>query len=220
LLGVGWTLQFEMLFYAVFAGALALRRPPAGVVLPILGVLTIVGFWRAPEWPAALTLANGLVAEFGFGMILASVAPWLARLKPPVGWLLVLIGALFLLAGPSGGAWRFVGWGLPAAAIVAGALVLEVPWHGRLPRVALRLGDASYAIYLVHPFLVPGVVVALGRAPIPIVVVASLVICAVAGWLVHRWFDERVQARLRAGVWRLRFRSAGRPRPAPQLGEP
>jgi exopolysaccharide production protein ExoZ len=221
LLGVGWTLQFEMLFYVLFAGALALRRRPAWVVLPILGALTIAGFWRVPAWPAALTLANGLVAEFGFGMILAMAAPCLAGLKPPVGWLLVLLGAIFLLAGPSGGAWRFVFWGLPAAAIVAGALVLEAPLRGRLPRIGLVLGDSSYAIYLVHPFLVPVLVVALGRAPIAVVVVASLVTCALAGWLVHHWFDEKVQARLRRGVWRLRFGSAaGRPAPSAQLVEP
>jgi peptidoglycan/LPS O-acetylase OafA/YrhL len=220
LLGVGWTLQFEMLFYALFAAALALRRPPARYVLPVLAVLTVAGFWRAPDWPPALSLANGLVAEFGVGMLLASAAPWLAGCKPPVGWLLVVAGAIFLLAVPSGGAWRFVCWGLPAAAIVAGALVLEAPWHGRVPRVALRLGASSYAIYLVHPFLVPALVVGLGGAPIAVVVAASLAGCAIAGWLVHRWFDQPVQAWLRGGVWRVRLRSPDRPPPATQLVEP
>jgi peptidoglycan/LPS O-acetylase OafA/YrhL len=219
LLGVGWTLQFEMLFYLLFAAALALRRPPFRVVLPILAVLTCVGFWRGADWPAPLSLANGLVAEFGVGMILAGAAPRLARRVPSVGWLLVAVGAVLLAVAPSGGPWRFVCWGLPAAGIVAGALVLEAPWRGRLPGLALVLGDASYAIYLVHPFLVPVVVLALRGMPMPVVVGASLVGCGLAGWAVHRWFDQKMQAWLRGGASWVRSGSGSGPGAVAQFVE-
>ena len=50
---------------------------------------------------------------------------------------------------------RGVMWGVPATAVVAGALALEARWGTRSPRWLLELGDASYSIYLVHTFVLP-----------------------------------------------------------------
>ena len=67
-LGVGWTLQVEALFYALFALALAVRKPPLRVLLPVLLPLAVAGFFRRDEWPVPLALANGLVLEFVLGV--------------------------------------------------------------------------------------------------------------------------------------------------------
>jgi exopolysaccharide production protein ExoZ len=47
---------------------------------------------------------------------------------------------------------RLVLVGVPAIATVAGALMLEPLAHRRPSQLGLLLGDASYAIYLAHPF--------------------------------------------------------------------
>ena len=46
-------------------------------------------------------------------------------------------------------------WGVPALALVAGAVVLERRLGLRSPRWTLEMGDASYSIYLVHTLTLP-----------------------------------------------------------------
>jgi exopolysaccharide production protein ExoZ len=50
---------------------------------------------------------------------------------------------------------RVLTWGIPAFAIVAGAVSLEPFVAPNLPRRLLILGDASYSIYLSHGFVLP-----------------------------------------------------------------
>lgn len=202
-LGVGWTLQFEMLFYALFTVSLSVRRPPLGVLLPVLVPLAVAGFLRREDWPAPLWLANGLVLEFCAGLMLAGLAQRLARL--PLTWSLQLLvaGLVLLLTVPEPGPWRFALWGGPAACVVAAAVALEGRAGRRVPRIVLRIGEASYAIYLFHPFLTP----VLARAVLAsglrsslsqvMVVGVDLLACTVAGVALDAWIDRPVQRWLR-----------------------
>jgi peptidoglycan/LPS O-acetylase OafA/YrhL len=179
-LGVGWTLQFEALFYLLTTLALALRRPPLRILLPILIPLAIAGFVRQPDWPAPLSLANGLVLEFCAGLALAHIAPTLARLPTSRAWPMLATASILLLTIPEPGPWRFLLWGAPAAAIIAAALALEHRVH--IPRAVLLLGEASYAIYLIHPFLTPILAPWL-----------ALPVCAAAGVALHVGIDKPIQ---------------------------
>ena len=208
LLGVGWTLQFEVLFYGVFACALAWRRRPLTVLLPVLVPLAAAGFLRQPDWPAPLVLANGLVLEFCAGLLLAGLAQRLGRMPAPAAWLLAGLGVWALLGLPSCGAWRFAVWGGGASLVVAACLGLERSLGACLPGWLLALGEASFATYLVHPFLVPWVVRAAYAAGLPgaasgfAAVGASLSASCLAGAALHRWLDQPVQAWLRRpGPW-------------------
>jgi peptidoglycan/LPS O-acetylase OafA/YrhL len=157
-LPVGWSLNFEVFFYLLFAAALAWRLRPVWLVAP-LGIVAVAGFFRAPDWPAPLFLANPMVLEFAGGMLVwyAITRGW----RPPTRWAVVMAAGAFavLLALPLAGPLRCLVWGAPAAAIVAIAVAMEPRWGKRLPASVLRIGDASYAIYLVHPFVVPALAV-------------------------------------------------------------
>ena len=205
LLGVGWTLQFEMLFYGVVGLALLARaRKLLAWVPPVLLPLAVAGYFRRADWPAPASLANGLVLEFCLGL---AVAAWLggrarAEPEPAVALALSCGGAILLLALPEPGPWRFLAWGLPAAAILAGAVMLEKPAGRFLPAWLLAIGDASFAIYLFHPFVVPLVSRVLARftvhlAPgfaLPVLIVASLAASIAGGLALHRWIDRPLQA--------------------------
>ncbi len=187
-LSVGWTLNFEMLFYALFAAALAIRVHPLWIT-PALAALALAGFWRDPAWPAPCWLANGMVLEFAAGMALGCVSGALPR-RAAI-WIMAS-SAVLLLTLPHAGPWRFLAWGMPAAAILAAAVALEPRAGPHLPAWLLATGDASYAIYLVHPFVVPafashGAVAAIAAVP------AS----AMAGMLVHRRVDVPLRRWLR-----------------------
>jgi len=185
-LPVGWSLNFEFFFYALLAAALALRLSPLWLT-PLLALVAAAGFFYMPAWPAPLVLANGMVLEFAAGMVLASITLRLPRRMAFV----LLAGALaLLLMLPQAGPWRFLVWGVPAAAVVGACLVLEPTLGARLPAWVLAVGDASYAIYLVHPFVVPALA-AHGAA------VVSVPASVLAGLLVHWGFDARLQRWLR-----------------------
>lgn len=180
ILPVGWTLQFEALFYALFAGALALRRAP-DTIAPVLAGLALAGAARQPDWPAPLFLCNGLVLEFTAGMALAG--------RTGRGWMLPL-GAAGLLLLPGCGPLRCLMWGGPAALMLAGAVALE--GRVRVPKPVCALGDASYAIYLVHPLVLPA------ASHLGLGVLGAMAAVG-AGLAVHRLIDTPVQNWLREG---------------------
>jgi glycosyltransferase involved in cell wall biosynthesis/peptidoglycan/LPS O-acetylase OafA/YrhL len=186
-LPVGWTLSFEMLFYGVFAAVLASGRSPALYVPPVLLILTLLPLGA---------LCNPILLEFTYGIALAVLwqRGWLAAAKagPP---LLMAGGAGIVLLPALLPGLRFLAWGVPAACMVAGMLCLERVWRAILPRFLVSLGDASYAIYLTHGFVLAALAVAL-RGTWTAGSAVATAICAVpasaaVGWMVHEAIEKR-----------------------------
>lgn len=155
-LPVGWTLNFEMLFYALFALAVLLRLPRAATCLGLLGLLVLAAHVHEGS-PLLSFWGSSIALEFVLGVALARLHQRRLALTPEAGLLALCLGLLWIFALP----WtaqddRLLSWGLGAAAVVAGVLWLE-PWAARLPGAAFLafLGDASYSLYLSHTFVVP-----------------------------------------------------------------
>ncbi len=154
-LSLGWTLNYEMFFYLLAGTALVLRWPlTVAGLLAMLTILVLFGAILDPTQVALTFWTNSIVLEFGFGVLLALVwrrrgtqhLPLLAILLAGIG-----LAALVMLHGTS--LPRAVAAGIPAALIVAGPVLFLVPPAGPLNRMGLALGDASYALYLSHRFV-------------------------------------------------------------------
>jgi exopolysaccharide production protein ExoZ len=204
LLPVGWTLTYEFLFYLLFALALALRVDVLRVLVPGLGLFVVVALFRTESWPAWTILFNTIVVEFIFGMVLAKLTLRGWQLRAGVATCLVIAGfALILVLPESSESLRTLTWGLPALAIVAGAVSLESHAANALPRWLLALGDASYSIYLTHGFVVPvvGLVfIFFHWTSIPaqaIAVLACLVAGSVVGWVVYMVVERPIMLSLK-----------------------
>jgi peptidoglycan/LPS O-acetylase OafA/YrhL len=172
LIPVGWTLSFEMLFYALFALSLAACKPrkpgqsgkeTLWFLAPAIGSIAVLGVFRTGRWPDWTALADPMALEFLGGVLLARLTlqghfprPWLAAV-------LLLAGIAGLVLWLPAGEDRALVWGVPAAAIVCGTVALESLLRGRLPAWLLLLGDASYAIYLIQTFVFPVVHRVAGR---------------------------------------------------------
>lgn len=139
---LGWTLEFEVLFYLLFALGLAMPLRNGSVIVP---TIVIIGL--------SLVLPVTIALEFIAGMLVARA--YLAR--PVRRWpaALVLVGGIALLAmsvywpqPPL--SYRALIWGVPATLIVFGA-VNTAQFH---TRTLAFLGDASYSIYLIQAFTV------------------------------------------------------------------
>jgi peptidoglycan/LPS O-acetylase OafA/YrhL len=186
-LPVAWTLSFEMLFYALFALALALRRSPALWVPPVLAAIVALRL----SGLGAHDIGNPIILEFGLGTTLATL--WLRGWKLPgrLAWP-VMGTALVLLAFVPGHALgtRVLSWGLPACALVAATVSLESVLAPRMPKIVLGLGAASYAIYLTHGFTRNALAAMLSAMPHAMrgagIVVPTLILASAAfGWFVH-----------------------------------
>lgn len=158
----GWTLNFEALFYLIFAlTLLAPNRFRAWLLSAILGALVAIGPLGDRQAPIWTTLTSPLLLEFLAGTWLGHA--WRAGRLPSrrqgaammalAVALLALVAALQMDAEPM----RIVVWGAPAVLLVAGAVAMER--DGGLGEHAWlrRLGDGSYSIYLVHGLAISAV---------------------------------------------------------------
>ena len=156
ILVVGWTLSFEVLFYCIFAGALFVKQNVLYVVAPIMIVFAAVSTIVNQHSPAIMTLANPIVLEFVFGLVIGRLAARLRR-SVSVGWILAAIAGLTCLAVvPVDGDWERVAvWGAAAALTLSAGVASEPLLGRRIPTFAVRIGEASYSLYLTHGFVLP-----------------------------------------------------------------
>jgi exopolysaccharide production protein ExoZ len=158
--GVGWTLNYEMFFYAAFAGALLLpRRFGLRLIFLGFGALVVLGTLCKPSAPLFNLVTNWLLLDFLMGLAIAWRLLSSGRLSRTPICALIFIGIACLAATivwppPEQGPLRFMSWGIPAALIVFGMSSVNIP-DGRFAKFMSVLGDASYSIYLFQFFALP-----------------------------------------------------------------
>ena len=222
-LGQGWTLDYEMFFYGLFALAMLLpRRAALAALAAALVSLVVLGRLVQPPVAAVAVWTDGLLLEFLFGLALGVAAERSVAVGSAGALAAVLAGAAAAIAlGPATGRFgalpAWIAGGLPAALIVGGC-VLGPRW-GAAPGlwIPLLVGDASYSLYLSHPFAVRllrsgWLAAAPAAAPWPFLAAACLA-AILAGLALHRWVERPMTDRLQ------RWLSAGRPDPRPILPE-
>ncbi|MBY0610758.1 MAG: acyltransferase [Beijerinckiaceae bacterium] len=160
----GWTLNYEILFYGLFA--IALTAPPRfriALVSSVLVGLVVAGLALPSPNILYQFYTMPLMVEFIFGMAIG----WLVvNRHVPAAWQSLAIGlaGLMLLVAiaqvwpvirtsPS----RVLMWGVPCALMVAGGVFMERRGLTRRIDWLVLLGNASYAIYLTHYFVVGAV---------------------------------------------------------------
>jgi exopolysaccharide production protein ExoZ len=94
-------------------------------------------------------------------------------------------------------------WGLPALALVTGAVSVER--HGHVPNLApLRaLGDASYSIYLIHGLAISATVRALGLVGVAspgAVFIAAIAVGVSTGLITYRLVEKPAMRLFHTGL--------------------
>ena len=154
-LTVGWTLNFEMFFYVLFAFALLLRRS-VGVTLISLLLLSLVSL-RAHDtfagWAAPQVWSNPMVLEFILGMLLAMAYRAKVSIPLPLAVCLIVAGALvsWFTLNYFTALTRPMIYGSAALSIVGAAVLGRWGPLRSWAKPLVILGDASYVLYLIHP---------------------------------------------------------------------
>ena len=210
----GWTLNFEMFFYAIFAASLAFRRPFA-VLVATLTALVLAGYvWGPFESPIARTYTHPNLLEFLAGAAIAHA--WISgATEPRFAWSIgaMLVGTALLLM-PGSELFKQYAHLAGASLLVWGALserILQL----RSP-VLLILGDASYSIYLTHIFTLGAcrwlwVKLGLDMPDLSFALtfmLTGLLACSVVGWLSYLLIEKPLLRRMH-NAWRHKM-GAGR----------
>lgn len=210
-LAAGWSLNYEMFFYLLFALAMML---PRRFWLPAMTAgLTALSSASALQLEGSVILAtytDPMLLEFVAGLWLGWL--WQRRLLPSAraGAPMTAAGAALIAAqqllGIDGLDWRPIAWGIPAVAIVLGVLAIEA--EGRMPVVPRleRLGDASYSIYLLHGPMVGLIWRLSGGPPLALYLPLAAMVCSAAGLLCWRLFEQPATRFTRALLGSLRPR--------------
>lgn len=215
ILGVGWTLNYEMMFYAMFAISLML---PLNYRLP--GVVALISL----VWLTANLAGDGVIAhfyakpilfEFAAGCVLAHAlrnAAVIAWVRANPVWPFALAGlagfailpAIVPLDQPS-----ILRYGLPAFLLVFAAAAQDL-YRTRAPETVLtQLGDASYSAYLLHPIIIvivsQVVLAVLGTSIVAELILMAIVLAATAIVSIAsmRFFEKPTAVWIRAAAGRV-----------------
>lgn len=220
ILPVAWTLQHEILFYAIFAILILNKRIGAGAVILwfVLCALNLV--------EAMTPVLGAFNLEFGAGM----AAAWLLRRATiPAPWLFVAAGVMIFfgigcvedlaLLAPRTFPPHF-GYTIGSMLAILGLVELERSGRLVVPALPTMLGSASYAIYLAHLLIIGAIWYGLkflgltGTFPLWLYFVGMFVVTAAVGVALSRYIEQPLIALVRR--W---FETAGRRRAALAAGE-
>jgi exopolysaccharide production protein ExoZ len=170
-LGLSWTMVFEMFFYYVLAAILLFTVKRAVLVsIVFFGTAVLLGQMIDVQRPVWIILTSPILLEFIFGAIAAlALQRFEHRRRLGIAMLVVGIAAsLYLRSHPQqggaagidmvqssvGATRRMLTWGLAATMIVSG-IIFWSPSIQSLPgKIAVILGNASYSAYLASPLVI------------------------------------------------------------------
>jgi peptidoglycan/LPS O-acetylase OafA/YrhL len=217
LYSLGWTLNYEMFFYVLFAVAVAwsYRRAVLTLAVALLALVAVGAAFRLPQPFAFWT--SPIILEFAFGLALGHLRVRGVALAGPAQAMLAVMGLALLaldLTQPTGvlPAPRALAWGVPAALLVAAAALgrRQPSPASAATRLGVALGDASYALYLLHPFAIRGIRALVGATGFgPALGPAGFIVLSLAGAILvalaaHRSFERPATAWMRLRLGSLR----------------
>lgn len=194
-LSVGWTLNFEMFFYALFALAFFVRQRHQLVLITlalllaseVLGRLGVLSHFYNNDIIYEFLLGIGIGVLYRRGLVREGL--WL-----PLAVLAAAGYAIYQMDASS----RLLHWGLPSALIVLSFIALEPYFSGN--RVLKMLGDCSYSVYLIHVLVLWAGWLLTQRLQLNAYAVFAVCVpvIALASWGSYQWLERGLYRRGRA----------------------
>ena len=156
-LGVSWSLSFELYFYGLFGLLFLVPQRFAAALLGLYATAIVYLHYFATDAPLAQHFVfSPFVLEFLFGCVIGALHQRRAlTLRASTAWALTAlcfaVGAALTHSDPDGIPHiRVFTFGLGSALLITACLQTTTRWTSSGGRALTSLGDASYTLYLCH----------------------------------------------------------------------
>jgi peptidoglycan/LPS O-acetylase OafA/YrhL len=204
LVSVGWTLHFEFIFYILFAFGLLFKQI-TGNILVASAILFSLFYYSFISMEGMsyiyYSFLNDIFFEFALGMLLFHIINKLTRFHISFSLLLITIGIYMFYYLHTGGSFtgiRHVDTGISAFLICFGVITLEYFLAKREIKLLTMLGNSSYSLYLLHPFVLVAVVMVNDKFQhiIPqnqtFLILMMLFISLISGYISHLYIEKNL----------------------------
>lgn len=158
LLFLGWTLNYEMFFYVIFAIGFKLSRRPEIFTLCTVFILAIIGAITDTGFAPFDFLTDSVILNFAWGCLVYLLHKHIPGLAGKMKWYWpVAIGFLLIQNWYRLPLTREFAFGLPSAFLLLTVLHYRVI-TGPIGNLAKTVGDASYSLYLSHAYVLQVIV--------------------------------------------------------------
>lgn len=197
---VGWTLNYEMLFYFVIWAAMHINKRYRGAIASLILVcLIVLGRFAGTD--------NTIMFEFIYGIIAYEILRRLdygrvkdsGNLKTVIMFGVSAVCLIFMISvkyvDVLHGMNRIAVYGVPA--FILFILVFAAGYGKRIPSICVYLGNISYSMYLMHYFIARFFNKFGAGLPKPVIVVSVVGLSVAAGSLSFYVFERKLNGWLR-----------------------
>jgi len=202
LVGVGWTLHYEFLFYILFSFGLLLSRKMGDITVSSFLLFSIAYALFIPMQGMSYifySFLNVIFIEFLLGMFLYHILRKIPIIHWSISLLSVAVGVFlfshFFTDHTLIGVHR-IDTAISAFLICFGIISLEYVWKAKEFKLLSKIGDASYSIYLLHPFVLVAVVMFNEKLKevLPqneyFLIVLMFIVSLISGFISHIWIEK------------------------------
>jgi len=199
-LAQGWTLDYEMFFYLVFAFSLSMKRWHGLALSMVLFAALALLQGSYPRNALATFYLNHILMYFVCGMLAGIIGHYhnlvTQRILVPLVLVVMLMGLTCafhgILSEP-----LYLAWSMPVVfACVTICANCRPREQGRLQQALERLGDASYSTYLFHGFMLGALKIVSNHISdgqytlAAAFMLISLLACNATGYAAFRWIEH------------------------------
>jgi exopolysaccharide production protein ExoZ len=193
---LGWTLNYEMYFYLIFAISLMLSFKNRSLVAT--GILTLIFILCKNHKELPFVVYGDLIAfEFVIGMIIYEAIIKKNNLNVVFLTFAILI---VVLINENSFSHRLIKYGLPSALFCS--IMIIIFKEKKIHKMLLTFGGASYSLYLIHPYIIQFFLkntnsFSSGYIETAAISVVSILVANIAAIIVYKYLEIPMQSYLR-----------------------
>ena len=197
----GWTLNYEIYFYFIFSISLLFSKKFFPIIFTFLFVILYLCNLNLSNF-LSKTYSNIIIFEFYFGFILYYFFRYFYNFlnikflyKLIIVFFLISISMLLILSKIEN---RLIVYGIPSTLIV---FVFLLFYKVKLPRIINLLGDSSYILYLIHPYVFQIFIKINDFFNLEVIIFNILILCAIIlsiflSIIMHKVYEKPIQKKL------------------------